>query len=192
VWARVSRPDSLDGRAVCAGGPNGHAMCRRSGSNNWYQSQVGLVHSQTNLGSQCVRGRLLRIVPHCLVRVEKHDLYGWGCNPLIAFWGSVGPRDLESAGIRAGACIAARQPGWVHRVCGWPRRTRHVSAVRFQQSSATQKNLLCSNDHFWHWGYKYHLQHHFSCVGAKKQYKWVDTWVLRESLNYNAHHVFHS
>jgi cobalamin biosynthesis Mg chelatase CobN len=29
----VSRPDSLGGRAVCAGGPNGHAMCRRSGSN---------------------------------------------------------------------------------------------------------------------------------------------------------------
>jgi hypothetical protein len=48
VWAR----------RVC-GGPDGHAMCRRSGSNNWYQSQVGPVHSQTNLGSQCVRGRLL-------------------------------------------------------------------------------------------------------------------------------------
>jgi hypothetical protein len=31
---------------------------------------------KTNLGSQCVRGRLLGIVPHCLVRVEKHDLYG--------------------------------------------------------------------------------------------------------------------
>jgi hypothetical protein len=33
VPARVSRPDSLGGRAVCAGGPDGHAMCRRSGSN---------------------------------------------------------------------------------------------------------------------------------------------------------------
>jgi hypothetical protein len=33
VWARVSRPDSLGGRAVCAGGPDGHAVCRRSGSN---------------------------------------------------------------------------------------------------------------------------------------------------------------
>jgi hypothetical protein len=38
VRARVSRPDSLGGRAVCAGGPDGHAVCRRSGSNNWYQS----------------------------------------------------------------------------------------------------------------------------------------------------------
>jgi hypothetical protein len=63
-------------RRMCAGGPNGHAMCRRSGSNNWYQSQVGPVHSQTNLGSQCVRGRLLGIVPHCVVRVRKHGLYG--------------------------------------------------------------------------------------------------------------------
>jgi hypothetical protein len=33
VRARVSRPDSLGGRTVCAGGPDGHAMCRRSGSN---------------------------------------------------------------------------------------------------------------------------------------------------------------
>jgi hypothetical protein len=40
---------------VCVGGPDGHAMCRRSSSNNWYRSQVGLVHSHTNLGSQCVR-----------------------------------------------------------------------------------------------------------------------------------------
>jgi hypothetical protein len=74
--ACVSRPDSLGGRAVCAGGPDGHAVCRRSGSNNWYRSQVGLVHSQTNLGSQCVRGRLLGIVPHCAVRMRKHGLYG--------------------------------------------------------------------------------------------------------------------
>jgi sucrose-6-phosphate hydrolase SacC (GH32 family) len=36
VRARVSRPDSLGGRAVCAGGPDGHAMCRRSGSNMRY------------------------------------------------------------------------------------------------------------------------------------------------------------
>jgi hypothetical protein len=57
---RVCRgPTSLGGRAVCAGGPDGHAVCWRSGSNNWYQSQVGPVHSQTNLGSRCVRGRLL-------------------------------------------------------------------------------------------------------------------------------------
>jgi hypothetical protein len=54
----------------CVGGPvPTMAVCQRSGSNNWYQSQVGPVHSQTNLGSQCVRGRLLGIVPHCLVRV---------------------------------------------------------------------------------------------------------------------------
>jgi hypothetical protein len=40
VRARVSRPDSLDGRAVCAGGPDGHAMCWRSGSNNGRVSAV--------------------------------------------------------------------------------------------------------------------------------------------------------
>jgi hypothetical protein len=45
----------------------------------------------------------------------------------------VGPRDLKPVAIRAGACVAARQPGWARRVCGRPRRTRHVSAVRFQQ-----------------------------------------------------------
>jgi hypothetical protein len=48
-----------------------------------------------------------------------------------AFWGSVGPRDLKPAVIRAGACVATRQPGWARHVCGRPRRTRHVSAVRF-------------------------------------------------------------
>jgi hypothetical protein len=42
----------------------------------------------------------------------------------LAFWGSVGLRDLKHAAIRAGACVAARQPGWARRVCGWPRRTR--------------------------------------------------------------------
>jgi hypothetical protein len=31
----VSRPDSLGGSAVCAGGPDGHTMCRRSSSNTW-------------------------------------------------------------------------------------------------------------------------------------------------------------
>jgi hypothetical protein len=51
----------------------------------------------------------------------------------LAFWGSVGPRDLKPAAIRAGACVAARQPGWPRRVCGRPGRTRRVSAVRFQQ-----------------------------------------------------------
>jgi hypothetical protein len=65
-----TRPDKLGGRAVCAGGPDGHDICRRSGSNNCYQSQVDLMHSQTNLGSQCVRRRLLRIVPHCVVMVR--------------------------------------------------------------------------------------------------------------------------
>jgi hypothetical protein len=57
-----------------------------------------------------------------------------GATPIrLAFWGSIGPRDLKLAAIRAGACVAARQPGWACRVCGRPRRTRHVSAVRFQQ-----------------------------------------------------------
>jgi hypothetical protein len=35
VRARVSWPDNLGGRAVCAGGPDRHAMCRRSGSNKY-------------------------------------------------------------------------------------------------------------------------------------------------------------
>jgi hypothetical protein len=57
-----------------------------------------------------------------------------GATPIrLAFWGSVGPRDLNPAAIRVGACVAARQPGWARRVCGRPRRTRRVSAVRFQQ-----------------------------------------------------------
>jgi hypothetical protein len=30
----VSLSDRLDGRAVCASGPNGHAMSRQSGSTN--------------------------------------------------------------------------------------------------------------------------------------------------------------
>jgi hypothetical protein len=76
MLARVSRPNSLGGHAVCAGGPDGHAMCRQSGSNNWYQRQVDPVHYQTNLGSQCVRERLLEIVPHCVVRMRNHGLYG--------------------------------------------------------------------------------------------------------------------
>jgi hypothetical protein len=57
-----------------------------------------------------------------------------GANPYQAsFLGSVGPRDLKPAAIRAGACVAARQPGWARRVCGRSRRTRRVSTVRFQQ-----------------------------------------------------------
>jgi hypothetical protein len=67
----------------------------------------------------------------------------------LSFWGSVGPRDLKPDVICAGACVTGRQLGWAHRVCGWPRwtrhvsdtpcvghamcRTHHVSAVRFQQ-----------------------------------------------------------
>jgi hypothetical protein len=44
-----------------------------------------------------------------------------GATPIrLAFWGSVGPRDLKPAAIRAGACVAARQPGWARRVCGRP------------------------------------------------------------------------
>jgi hypothetical protein len=38
----------------------------------------------------------------------------------LAFWGSVGPRDLKPVAIRAGACVAARQPGWARRECGGP------------------------------------------------------------------------
>jgi hypothetical protein len=66
-----------------------------------------------------------------------------GATPIrLAFLGSVGPRDLKPAAIRAGACVkpAAIRAGacvaarWARRVCGRPRRTRHVSAVRFKQS----------------------------------------------------------
>jgi hypothetical protein len=65
-----------------------------------------------------------------------------GVTPIrLAFWGSVGPRDLKSAAIHAGACVAARQPGWACRVCGRSRRTRRVSAVRFQhRGAATNRN----------------------------------------------------
>jgi hypothetical protein len=38
-------------------------------------AQVGPVHSLTNLSSNCVIERLLGIVPHCELRVDKHDLY---------------------------------------------------------------------------------------------------------------------
>jgi hypothetical protein len=51
----------------------------------------------------------------------------------LAFWGSVGPRNLKPAAIHAGACVTARQSGWACRVCGRSRWTRHVSAVRFLQ-----------------------------------------------------------
>jgi hypothetical protein len=53
----------------------------------------------------------------------------------LVFWGSVGPRDLKPAAIRAGACVAARQPGWGavcavgpdgHAVC---RRSGYNSAL---------------------------------------------------------------
>jgi hypothetical protein len=69
VWFQcVAARQSGWARRVCGWPRRGHAICQRSGSNNWYQNQVGPVHSQTNLGSQCVRGRLLGIVPHCVVR----------------------------------------------------------------------------------------------------------------------------
>ena len=53
-------------------------------------------------------------------------------NRLVFWGGSVGPRNLKPTAIRVGACVAARQPGWARGVCGRPRRTRRVSAVRFQ------------------------------------------------------------
>jgi hypothetical protein len=61
------------GCAPMCGQPDGQAMCQRSGSNSWYQSQVSPMHSQTNLSSQYVSGRLLETVPHCVVWVNKHD-----------------------------------------------------------------------------------------------------------------------
>ena len=64
-------------------------------------------------------GEIVGIVPHCVVRVCDSMVYKVeGVTPIrLAFWGSVGPRDLKPAAIRAGACVAARQPGWARRVC---------------------------------------------------------------------------
>ena len=56
----------------------------------------------------------------------------------LAFWRSVGPKDLKPAAIRAGVCVATRQPGWARRVYGRSRRTHHVSAVRFQHYMLTK------------------------------------------------------
>jgi hypothetical protein len=136
VRARVSRPDSLGGRAVCAGGPDGHAVCRQSSSNTWYQSQVGPVHSQIKSRLTMCEGEIVGNSPTLSSESEKTRFIWLRVQSpnRLAFWGSVGPRDLKPAAIRAGACVAARQPGWACRVCGWPRRTRHVSAVRFQQT----------------------------------------------------------
>jgi hypothetical protein len=69
-----------------------------------------------------------------------------GATPIrLAFWGSVGPRDLKPAAICVGACVAARQPGWARRVCGRPRRTRHVSPVRFQQLVSELPGMFCQS-----------------------------------------------
>jgi hypothetical protein len=59
----------------------------------------------------------------------------------LAFRGSVGPRDIKLAVIRADACVAARQPGRARRVCGRSQQTRHVSVVRFQQACPQADNL---------------------------------------------------
>jgi hypothetical protein len=61
----------------------------------------------------------------------------------LAFWGSVGPRDLKPVAIRAGVCVAARQLGWARRLCGRPRRTRRVSAIRFQQLVSEARLAQC-------------------------------------------------
>jgi hypothetical protein len=37
----------------------------------------------------------------------------------LAF-GGVDPRDLKSAAMRAGACVADRRSGWARRVCRRP------------------------------------------------------------------------
>jgi hypothetical protein len=55
VRARVSRPDSLGGRAVCAGGPDGHAVCRRSGSNSKAVHPLGHVDDRHAQG--CCSGK---------------------------------------------------------------------------------------------------------------------------------------
>jgi hypothetical protein len=67
VRARVSRPDSLGGRAVCAGGPDGHAVCRRSGSNKddlWARAPVSetglLVLAEVKRRTTAGGGLLLR------------------------------------------------------------------------------------------------------------------------------------
>ena len=54
--------------------------------------------------------KIVGIVPHCVMRVCDSMVYKVeGVTPIrLAFWGSVGPRDLKPAAIRAGACVAAR------------------------------------------------------------------------------------
>jgi hypothetical protein len=118
MWTRVSRPDILGGRAVCAGGPDGHAMCRWSGSYNWYQRQVGPVHSQTNLGSQCVRRRLLGIVPHCVVRARKHGFIWLRVQPpeRLAFWGECWPKKPKACCYTCGR-VCRGPTAWVDASC---------------------------------------------------------------------------
>jgi hypothetical protein len=74
----VSRLDGLCvcGCAVCAGDSTSEPCVDKLVPTTGIKAQVSSVHSQTNLISQCVRGRLLVIVPHCELWVGKHGLYG--------------------------------------------------------------------------------------------------------------------
>jgi hypothetical protein len=66
------------------------------------------VHSQTNLGSQC-EGEIVGNSPTLCGEGKKAWFIWLRVQPpdRLAFWGSVGPRDLKPAAIRAGACVAA-------------------------------------------------------------------------------------
>lgn len=80
-------------------------------------------------------GRLLEIVPYYVLRRSKHNLYGWGCNPLIGhLFGSAGPIDLKSVVVCSGTCVVTQRPRWTCRVCGQPDGARRMSTVWFQRN----------------------------------------------------------
>lgn len=65
---------------VC-GRPHGRAMCRPVPTIGFRARLAQFILRQ--ISAHNVRGKLLGIVPHCVLWVGKHGLYGSGCNPLM-------------------------------------------------------------------------------------------------------------
>jgi hypothetical protein len=60
---------------------------------------------------------LLGIVPHCVVRVRKHDLYGWVCNPYQAsFLGKCWPKRPKARCYTCGR-VCRGPTTWVGAPC---------------------------------------------------------------------------
>jgi hypothetical protein len=118
VRARVSRPVRLGGRAVCAGGPDGHAMCGRSGSNNWYQSQVGPVHSQDKSRLTMCEGEIVGNSPTLSGESGKAWFIWLRVQPPIrlAFLGECWPKRPKA---RCYTCrrVCRGPSGWVGAPC---------------------------------------------------------------------------